>query len=310
MEILKHWFYRASWHLRPLFHYFGKAPLAVDVELANACNFRCVMCHQAKGWLKKKDEKIMEWSTLRRAVRQCKRLGVYSMKVNWRGEPTLDPECAEKIRYMKQRGIHEVMMNTNGSKISSGLAQELIESGLDRIIFSCDGISKETFNQIRKGGDFDTLIKNMKNFRFWRKVIGTKKPIIRVNVAVMEDNRHEIPKIKKFFKGIVDEIRFNTVYQHQNCEGEKRKRKKKGCPQIWQRLMIDVAGNIMPCCVDYQEKLFLGNVHQVNLDKVWKERVKTIREFHLTHRARELDGCRECDNFALSELKNGKIIWR
>ena len=310
MALLKHLFYRASWYLRPLLKYSGKKPLAVDIEFSNACNFRCVMCHQATGWLKKKDHRFVDWHVLRRVVKEARRLGVYSMKVNWRGEPTLDPECAEKILYMKDKGIHEVMMNTNGSKIDSTLAQKLITSGLDRIIFSCDGLNRETFNRIRKGGDFDTFMRNIKNFRVWRDCSRQRKPIIRVNVAIMEENKHEMKDVKKFFKDIADEIKFNTIYKHQDCEGEKRKKKRKGCPQIWQRLIVSVNGDIMPCCVDYQEKLRLGNIDVVSLERIWKERVKVIRDFHRTHRGRAMDGCRNCDNFALSEIKDGKVMYR
>ncbi len=132
---LKHLKYRLLWELRPFFKDHGKAPLAVDIEFANECNLRCTMCQQSTNWWNKKINAVVSWDTLKSVVRQCKDMGVYSMKVNWRGESTLDPECAEKIKYIKDQGIHEVQMNTNATKLDDVLSYKLIDSGLDRIYF-------------------------------------------------------------------------------------------------------------------------------------------------------------------------------
>jgi radical SAM protein with 4Fe4S-binding SPASM domain len=204
----------------------------------------------------------------------------------------------------------EVQMNTNGSRMDWRLSWKLINSGLDRIIFSCDSVDPERYNRIRKGGDFDTFAQNLKEFKYLRGE--REKPIIRLNVAVMEENRGEIKDIKKFFKDFVDEFRFNTVYQQQGTQGEKRKIKKRDCPQIWQRLVIDVHGNVMPCCVDIKEMLKLGSVKTASLGKIWKGgRLEGIRNLHRKHYARQLVGCSACDNFALSELnEKNKVVWR
>src|SRR3990167_7344252 len=101
---LAHLSYRYGWNMRPAQMVADNAPLAVDVELSNGCNFRCVMCQQSENWLQRKDEAFMSWETLREAVSQCKEIGVYSMKVNWRGESTLDPDCGKKGRFIKDSG--------------------------------------------------------------------------------------------------------------------------------------------------------------------------------------------------------------
>ena len=318
---LKHIWYRIQWNLRPEINWSGSKPLSVDVELSNGCNFRCTMCQQSTNWLKKEEELFMSWNTLKLVVDECKRLGVYSMKVNWRGEPTLDPECADKIAYIKQQGIHEVQMNSNASKLTPSFCDQLIESGLDRIIFSCDGLSKETYNTIRRGGNFDTFVSNVTMFRQRRnaKDVGRnwfnrRLPVIRINMAVMDQNRHEKPLFKDFFKDIADEMSFNEVYQPQSSninKGQKRKSKRKGCPQIWQRLIVSVHGTVMPCCVDFREKLAQGTIQNESLSTIWNSRMSNLRSMHKIGLGRKVSGCTNCDNFALSEVDStGKVVWK
>lgn len=321
---ITHLIYRHAWNFRPDQQSAGDAPLSVDVELANGCNFRCVMCQQSTEWLAKKDEHFMDWPTLKLVTDECKRIGVYSMKVNWRGESTLDPECGKKVRYLKEAGIHEVQMNTNASKLDNDVLVNDLIAGLDRIIFSCDGMSPETYNKIRRGGNFNVFLKNVTRFRRLRDEKDAKLgffdkrrglPVIRLNMAIMEQNHHEVDDIKVLFRGICDEIFFNKVYRPQNAasdhnKGQHRTDKRRGCPQIYQRLIVDVEGNVMPCCVDYQKKLNMGNVSDISLNDIWNKKGNALRNIHKNHAARKLPGCAGCDNFALSALNDKKeVVW-
>ena len=316
---LKHLKYRLLWEIRPIFQFPGKAPLAVDIELASECNFRCVFCQKNdKEFWDKNEEKMMSWDIAKKIIDECAEMGVYSMKVNWRGEPTLNPHLAEYVAYMKKVGIHEVMMNTNGSKITVELADKIIHSGMDRIIFSCDGISPETYNKIRRGGDWNKFIANLRMFSercSMYKSLGHKVPIIRINTAIMEENKHEIPLFHKEFDGIVDELRFNTLYnpQKKNTFLGKRHRetKRKGCPQIYQRMIVSSEGDATVCCADYQKKLKTGNVNLFPLQEMYQLEQGTIRNMHENHMARKLDGCKNCDLFALSEkTPDGDVVYK
>ena len=315
---LKHLKYRLLWDLRPMFKIAGNYPLAVDIEAHSRCNFRCVFCQQTdeKYW-GTQEQQEMSWDTFKIIVDQCADIGVFSMKVNWRGEPLLNERIADMIFYMKQMGIHEVMMNTNGSKLTPELADKLLSSGLDRIIFSCDGVSKETYNKIRKGGDWHDFYSKVNMFsekRQRRKARGFDVPIIRINIAVMEENHHEVPKFKEVFEGIADELRFNTLYNPQQSnkflKSRRRKVKRKGCPQIYQRMIISAEGDATVCCADYQKKLKSGNVNEIGIRDMYLTKQERIRDIHESHNARKLDGCKSCDLFALSSKDDaGKILW-
>lgn len=318
---LKHLKYRLLWELRPLFKWAGKYPLAVDVELASYCNFRCVFCQQASNWWNKTGETVpqsfMPWETFTKIVDECAQMGVFSMKINWRGEPMANPHFIECIKYMKSKGIHEVMMNTNASYISADNCLDLLFSGIDRIIFSCDGVSKETYNTIRKGGDWDVFIEKLKLFEGNRRSLkksGFPVPKTRINTAVMEENIHEIPKFKEIFSPLVDELRFNTLYNPQSKNkflgDRKRHVKRRGCAQIYQRMIVAKDGKATVCCADYEQKLAVGNANDKRLSSLYQNEQEEIRKTHESHLGRQLEGCKKCDLFSLSEYDaNGEVIW-
>lgn len=297
----------------------GVAPLAVDIELSSQCNFRCVFCQKTDDvFWKDNEEEMMTWDTFKKIVDECVAIGVYSMKVNWRGEPTLNPHLAEYVAYMKSHGIHEVMMNTNGSKMTAELADKIILAGIDRVIFSCDGISKETYNKIRRGGDWDKFIENVRTFRercdYW-KAQGQHIPYVRVNTAIMQENLHEIPQFKSVFVKLIDELRFNTLYnpqqQNKNLGGRRRQVKRHGCPQIYQRMIVSSEGDATVCCADYKKKLKLGNIHETSLSRMYGINQEGVRRVHERGNGRSLDGCRNCDLFALAEKNSdGKVVWK
>ena len=76
-------------------------------------------------------------------------LNIASLKLNWRGEPLLHPQLCEIIRHAKEQGIVDVIINTNATHLDDSYAEKLLNSGLDYIIFSFDGGTKETYEKNR-----------------------------------------------------------------------------------------------------------------------------------------------------------------
>ena len=50
------------------------------------------------------------------------------MKFNWRGEPLLRPELPKFIKYAKEKGILETIINTNATMMNEKVANNLIDS--------------------------------------------------------------------------------------------------------------------------------------------------------------------------------------
>ena len=107
----------------------------MQIESTNICNAKCVFCprdemHRKQG--------VMSFELFKKVVDECVELGITHVRVHNYGEPFMDRQLVEKVRYAKQKGIQEVGMISNGSLITEQVARGMIEAGLDAINISVD----------------------------------------------------------------------------------------------------------------------------------------------------------------------------
>ena len=77
-------------------------PLSIDIETAAICDLACPHC--SREYIITPD-KIMKFELYKKIVDECVKLEVPSIKLNWRGEPLLNPKIDEFIKYAKEKGI-------------------------------------------------------------------------------------------------------------------------------------------------------------------------------------------------------------
>jgi MoaA/NifB/PqqE/SkfB family radical SAM enzyme len=82
-------------------------------------------------------------------------------------------------------------INTNGILIDEGWAEKLFQNNIE-LIYSIDGVSKDTYENIRKGANFNDLIKSLEIINSKREKYKNKDFHLRMNVVIMRSNYHEI----------------------------------------------------------------------------------------------------------------------
>ena len=300
--------YRFRWNYLPKFHLISKFPTHVDIETTNKCNLRCVMCpHGFPTPEFKKSLGSMNVDLARQIIDEGSRKGLASIKLNWRGEPLLWREhLAETIRYARARGIVDIMMNTNGLLLNDELSREIIMSGLDLIIFSVDSNSGETYENIRKGGNFSKLVHNINRFLEISNSMRLSKPLVRVQMVKMDSNIHEVEAFMNRWSPLVDSITFqdytnrgeNAERLHADRRESFEKAGRRPCPQIWQRIIVTWDGGVVMCCRDWESENVLGKLDYSagkNLEHFWKgEKLNSIRRIHLANTLDEITACSKC----------------
>jgi len=134
--------YRRKWNENPQKFIVGDFPIHVDIETITTCNLKCFMCVQSYD---PPDPMKMDFKVFKKVIDECAGKGVCSIKTQYRGEPLLDTRMPDMIKYAKEKGILEVMFNTNATLLSEGTAKALIDAGLDKIICSVDGYTKDVY---------------------------------------------------------------------------------------------------------------------------------------------------------------------
>ncbi|HDH53034.1 MAG TPA: radical SAM protein, partial [Nitrospirae bacterium] len=104
------------------------------------------------------------------------------------GEPLLYKNCMEIIRYVKKKGMHCLMI-TNGSLIE-GLAEELVDSGLDELNVSIDG-KMSLHDEIRgMQGLYEKIINGLRQVNRFRMKKNMKRPLINLQCTITRHNYH------------------------------------------------------------------------------------------------------------------------
>ena len=274
-------------------------PLCIDIETASICDLACPHCY--REYLITPD-KIMDEKLYTRIIDEISELNIPSIKLNWRGEPLLNPKIYEFINYAKKKNILEVSINTNASQLNEKNSIKLLESGIDLVIFSFDGGTMSTYEKMRPGrfkkNSFKEVYNNIKNFCELKKSRKLKFPITKIQMVLTEDTRSEINEFYQLFHKLIDDL---TVTQYQERGGdiddlkydqrvklnnfikEKKLNKdtpymvspdgkifisssRKPCEQLFQRLMITYNGKVGMCCHDWGAKHPVGYIDEGGFD--------------------------------------------
>jgi len=193
--------YREKWNENPKNFIVDDFPIHIDLETNTNCNLKCFMCFQSYDPPKPSK---METELFKKIIDEGAKAGLCSIKTQYRGEPLLDKRMPQMVKYAKDKGILEVMFNTNATLLSEETAKALIEAGLDKIMCSVDGYTKDVYESVRIGANFGTVLNNIKNLQSLKKSMGSKRPIVRVQMVDTPRNHHQIEEYIKFWGEIAN----------------------------------------------------------------------------------------------------------
>ena len=303
--------YRDDWERVNNFELETNFPMFLHIEANYKCNFKCPMCTQGIPELKEKFgySESLKTPDIAKILNEAKEYGCPSISFQGDNEPFLIKEIPKWFAMAKDAGFIDIMVNTNGSAMNERLARDIIESGLTRIRFSLDAITKSTYENIRVGGNFDKTMKNIDLFLAVRERMGSKLPRVGVNFVRMAENSHEAIDFTNYWSKKVDYVVIQD-FMTPDVEGDyghldvvdRLPTKEFKCQQPWQRLYIRGNGDVTPCCAMFSSYLKLGNLHKSSLYSLWNsDAAKSLRQLHAQGRYRENPICLKCS-------KNGGAV--
>jgi radical SAM protein with 4Fe4S-binding SPASM domain len=264
----------------------------------------CPRTHRVE--LGKWENRMMKFETFKKIIDEGADKGLRAINLNNFGESFYNKNIIKMIEYAKSRGVLDIMLHTNGTVMDENLAEQVIKSGLDRIIFSVDSISKDIYEKIRINAKFEDTVEKVKTFYKVKEKLNAKKPIIRVSMVRMKENDHEAKDFEKFWGPYADEITY-TDYRNQDgldkvdrYTRSRKENKSYSCPALWQRLTINATGEVTACCRDAGKRLTLGKLEEKNnssLTDIWNgKNLKEARNLHEQKKAYLIDACNGCDH--------------
>lgn len=289
------------------------SPYASSIEPTTACNLGCPECPSGLKQFTRATGRLSEEENLK----MLNQLGTNLFYINYyfQGEPFLNPQFLNLIKAASKRKIYTAT-STNAHFISPKKAEEIVRSGLSRLIISIDGIKQETYEDYRIHGQVEKVFHGTKSIIQAKKDLNSKTPHVIWQFLVTGKNEHEIEDLKKLAQEFaIDELRLKSiqVYDFENGnslipQNEKYSRYRRlsngkykmkaglsnHCWRMWSSSVLTWDGIVVPCCFDKDAKHQLGKLNESNFSTIWKsQRYKSLRKQILTAR-QEVDICKNC----------------
>jgi MoaA/NifB/PqqE/SkfB family radical SAM enzyme len=290
--------YRRMWEELPKNREIRDYPLLVDLEMASKCNLNCPMCPTVTDEFQELRKEtfasgLMDFELAKRIIDEV-HPHIFSLRLSWVGEPTLNPNLIKTVKYAKRKGIKEVSFLTNGTKLHLDYMKKLIEAGLDIMTVSIDGMG-EIYNNIRAPLTFDKTLTKLIKLKEYKEANGISKPLIKIQ-GVWPAIRPNPGEYYNTFEPLVDMIAFNPLIDYLHNDEDIVYEPGFSCPQPYQRVTIAADGRAAMCSNDDLVGMVVGNAWEQSIHDIWHgEGMQRVRQLHAKEDGfKEIGACRNC----------------
>jgi radical SAM protein with 4Fe4S-binding SPASM domain len=279
----------------------GGFPKVVLIDTISFCNLRCSMCVHQEMTRKKG---VMSWPLFTKIIDEIaevdKEVRVWMV---FFGEALLlkrrRPSIFDMIAYAKQKGLTDVVLNSNANLLDEQAARGLIEAGLDAIYIGLDAFYPETYAKVRIGGNYETTVENVIGLIRLKKGLSAAHPEVFVQFVEMEVNAAEKEKFVDFWnqQGATVKIRPKVSWAGAIEAPNLVLGNEQRWPCYWamQTMSITDTGKVVTCAVDLDARYIAGDITEQTIREVWNGTLRELRQLHTSSRFDELpSNCRNC----------------
>lgn len=305
---------------------FYPAPKELLLSTTNVCNLKCIMCalhapaiqvnHKTNFFSKKQ---FLETNKVYEILDYSGKYGVQMVNLSAEGEVLLDERIFDFIGYAKSVGVPNVFLTTNGTLLDR-YGKKLLDSGLDSMAISIDGVTSETYRKIR-GFDLDKVengvVKCVKYARKLKK--GGRNISFQLNcVLTLEEMRNQefqalyLKKWEKY-RDVIDRILFIKMGEFDKdgnvvCDSIQSLNDRDVCMLPFSRMVINPYGDVMHCCTMQTSAYFnpvnIGNIHHSALEGIWfGELARILRKETFDNDFKTFNICQNCSERTASVKK-------
>ena len=294
---LAHTWDRIKWHYCPKFFVTPGYPCHLELEASAACQMKCPMCAQGKMYEKGLKMGNMDFDLYKKIVDEVAGK-VFSIKLSWRGEPSLNPHLFDMVRYAKEKGVKNVAFLTNFERFDRDAIDEFLTAGAEYISISFDGL-KETYERIRYPAKFETVVGNVRYMRERRDALGLKKPMIRVQ-SIYSAIKDDPEAYLRLWTPLADKVNFISDQWRASLNEEDYDLDPEYiCSTPWNRMAIGWDGRVLQCKADYGENGRMGDLTEQTVHEIWHgPQFRHLRHLMRNGQRLETTPCKTCSDGA------------
>ena len=164
----------------------------VYIEPTSRCNLTCRTCIR-NNWDESPGD--MSADTFERIIAGLRSLS-NSPQITFGGfgEPLVHPQIAEMVRQVKSVA-GPVELITNGILLTRELSRDLIHAGLDMLWVSLDGVTPESYSDVRLGAALPGVLENLAGFQAEKHTFRQSEVEIGIAFVAMVRNIADLPEL-------------------------------------------------------------------------------------------------------------------
>ncbi len=276
----------------------------VYIEISNICNLQCTFCPVVD-----RDKKVMSVDFLRQTLRQVK---PYAERVCYHvmGEPLNHPHFAEAVDVAEQEGVN-LEITTNGTLLTEPLQKVLLSPAIAQVNFSLQSFvdnfpKSDPKTYFAKILQFCALAEEQRpelyiNFRFWNlQPNESHNDINEFFLTTLEKtysvqiNRTVDPAFNKSkkVKGRLY-LHFDSRFEWPSKTGDILQTQGT-CWGARSQLAIHANGQVVPCCLDKEADIPLGDLTSESFHQVLQGNAYLSVKEGFENNELRADLCRRC----------------
>jgi len=274
--------------INPLDHKAYGQPVVMQIEPTNMCNLQCPLCPVAQKKLQR-ESRHMRLEEFQKIVDDVQDHVLLLVLWDW-GEPLMNPEFPQMVRYAADRDIRTVTSTNAHFLNDDNRVGEILSSGLSTLIVAIDSVHADIYRKYRKKGSLEKALSGLHKVIEIKKRIGSSTTI-NFRMVVMRQNEHEVAEIERMARRIgADVFSIKTVHPAHGEVGLDREfvpknpryRRLEYQPGTWERVPVDQDcerpwimanifsdGSVVPCCYDFDATMKVGNAIEEPFRKIW-----------------------------------------
>ena len=252
-------------------YYIPPMPAVYWLDITRQCNLRCVMCPQSRGLARRSAKMPME---MFRGIIDDVCANRPLIKLYLSGEPLLHDRLFDMVDYAAVRGCR-TMIHTNATVLTDDVSRKILASPLASVSFSFDGCTAEIYEKLRPPAKFDHVRSNIRRYLALRAQNGGG-PHTTIEIIRMRETEPFIDAfIEEWSASGVDDVHVTDYMMWHDTVEDRRVASASDdtgynpCAAPFRHGSILADGTVVPCCMDVNGQLPLGNVTENRFRDIW-----------------------------------------
>ena len=196
--------------------------MTVVIDISNKCNLRCRMCYFSHDEYFKADPVYITPAIFEKLAQSLLPHAV-TLTLSCGSEPLTSPYFVDILKIASHYRPPHIDFATNGMLMTEKISDALIEHGVTDVMLSIDAASPKTYEHIRRGADFNRLMRNIEYLVKQKEDRKSTTPNLRINATLMRSNIEELGDLVEMaadLKVTYLDFRHMVVYDGLGMESE------------------------------------------------------------------------------------------